>query len=490
MGEAGKKRTADAGAARGYFVGGEFRAHGEPLEVRSPYDGHLAGTTYLTPDREIEEAVGQVVAAFAETAALATDQRAAILRQMAEGVSARRDLLVRLLALEAGKPVKAGRAECERAVFTLRTAAAEAERIAHEFLPLDLLPATRGRWAIVRRFPIGPVLAFTPFNFPVNLALHKLGPAIAAGNPVFLKPSPKTPLTAAVLAEIAVEAGLPPAALAVVNCTNERAARLVEDERFRLLSFTGSAAVGWSLRARAGKKRVALELGGNAAAVVHSDADVDFAAERITVGGFTFAGQSCIAVQRVFVHRAAEMKLTGELVERARALAVGDPLDAATDVGPLITREATERVEAWVKEAVAGGAKLLTGGTRDGNIFHPTVLTGTRPEMRINCEEIFGPVVTVEPFDDFDRALAAVNDSPYGLHAGVFTRDVARAFRAFERLEVGAVVLNDAPTFRADHMPYGGVKDSGAGREGPRYAIEEMTESRTLVLNLGAPPGT
>jgi acyl-CoA reductase-like NAD-dependent aldehyde dehydrogenase len=485
MSEAGKQRA--AAEARGYFICGEFRTRGEPFEVRSPYDGRVAGTAHWTPEAEIEEAIQQLVAGFAETAALATDQRTAILRRMAEGVAAQRDRLARLLALEAGKPIKAARAECERAVFTLRTAAAEAERIAHEFLPLDLLPAARGRWAVVRRFPLGPVLAFTPFNFPVNLALHKLGPAIAAGNPVFLKPSPKTRLTAAVLAEIARDAGLPAAALAVVNCANERAAGLVEDERFRLLSFTGSAAVGWQLKARAGKKRVALELGGNAAAVVHSDADAEFAADRIATGGFTFSGQSCISVQRVFVHRAAEKKLTAALVERARALAVGDPLDAATDVGPLITREAAERVESWVTEAVAGGAKLLTGGKRDGNIFEPTVLTHTRPEMRVNCQEVFGPVVTVEPYDDFDRALAAVNESPYGLHAGVFTRDVARAFRAFERLEVGAVVLNDAPTFRADHMPYGGTKDSGAGREGPRYAIEEMTERRTLVLNLAAP---
>lgn len=470
----------------GYTIGGELRTNGEPFEVRSPYDGGAVAATCWTPKAEVEEAAELAARSFAGFAALPTAERAGLLAKMAAGVAARRDELAALVALEAGKPIKAARAELDRAAFTLRTAAAEAERVAHEFLPLDLLPTTRGRWAIVRRFPVGPVLAFTPFNFPVNLALHKLGPAFAVGNPVVLKPSPKTPLATLVLAEIAREAGAPAGALSVVLVPNERAAEMVADARFRILSFTGSAEVGWQLRAQAGKKRVLLELGGNAAAVVHSDADVDHAAERCAAGAFTFSGQSCISVQRVLVHRPVMDRFAEKLAERARAMVVGDPLEEATDVGPLITEDAARRVEQWVAEAVAGGARVLAGGKRDGSLFPPTVLTGTRPEMRVNCEEIFGPVVTVEPYDDFEGALAAVNDSPYGLHAGVFTRDLARAFRAFERLEVGAVVLNDAPTFRADHMPYGGVKDSGAGREGPRYAIEEMTELRTLVLNLAA----
>lgn len=470
----------------GYFLAGEFRAAGEPLEVRAVYDGRPLAKTYLTPERDIEAAIAAAVAAAPEMAALPSHRRAEILRRMSEAVAARTGELARVMAGEAGKPLKAARVEIDRCVFNLRLGSEEAQRIAHEFLPLDLVPAGEGRWGIMRRFPVGPVLAITPFNFPLNLVAHKLGPAIAAGCPVVLKPSPKTPLTALILAEIALDAGLPAGALSVIQCSNERAQQLAADERFKLLTFTGSAAVGWELKSRAGKKRVALELGGNAGAVVHSDADLGHAAERCAAGGFSYAGQSCISVQRILVHRPALDDFTAALVARAQGLVTGDPLEERTDVGPLITREAAERVEAWVKEAVAGGAKLLTGGKRTGSVIEPTVLTNTQPAMRVNCQEIFGPVVTVEAYDDFDRALEVVNDSPFGLHAGVFTRDLPRIFRAFERLEVGGVVANDAPTFRVDHMPYGGAKDSGAGREGPRYAIEEMTERRILILSLPA----
>jgi len=470
----------------GWYLGGEFHAAGEPHEVRSPYDGALIATTFLTPEEKIEEAVATAAAARETIAALPTWRRAELLRALAAGVEARREDLSRLLALEAGKPIRAARQEVDRSAFTFRNAAEEAQRIHHEMIPLDLHPAGKGRWGLVRRFPVGAVLAVTPFNFPVNLIAHKLGPALAAGCPLVLKPSPKTPLTALLMAEIARDAGVPPEALSVINCTNERAAQLAEDPRFRLLTFTGSAEVGWMLRSRAGKKRVALELGGNAGAVIAADADVHYAAERCAIGGFGFSGQSCISVQRIFAHRNVYENFTAAVVERARALRTGDPMDEKTDAGPLITRQAAERVESWVKDAAHSGAKVLCGGGREGSIVAPAVLTETRPDMNVNCREVFGPVVTVEPFDDFDRVLAAVNSTPYGLHAGVFTRDIKAAFRAFERLEVGGVIVNDVPTFRVDHMPYGGAKDSGAGREGPRYAIEEMTEPRLLVLNLDA----
>jgi len=469
----------------GYWIGGEFRTSGEPLEVRSPFDHSLVGMTFWTPEKDVEEAIHHAQSAFPQVAALPTFRRAEILRKMSAGVEARREELVRMLALEAGKPRKAGSGEVERAIFNLRNASEEAQRIETEFIPLDLLPAGKGRCGLLRRFPLGPILAITPFNFPLNLVAHKVAPALAAGNSVVQKPSPRTPLCSLLLAEIARDAGVPAGAINVVSCSNELTERLVADERFKLLTFTGSGDVGWRLKARAGKKRVALELGGNAGAIVHSDADLDSAADRCVRGGFSYSGQSCISVQRIFVHRPACDRFLTALVDRVRALEAGDPLDEKTDIGPLISADAVERVESWVNEAVAGGAKLLTGGKRDLTIYYPTVLTETRPEMRVNCAEVFGPVVTVEPYDSFEKALEQLNDSPFGLQAGVFTRDIKAVFHAFEKLEVGGVIVNDVPSFRVDHMPYGGIKDSGLGREGARYAIEEMTERRLLVLNLG-----
>jgi glyceraldehyde-3-phosphate dehydrogenase (NADP+) len=466
----------------GYYVNGQFRFTGERLEVRARHDHSLVATTFWTPEADLEEAVRTASAAREEIASLSPRERAAILYRIADGVSARREELVRWLALEAGKPVKAGRVEVDRCVFTFRNSAEEALRIENECFPLDAHPAGSGRTALVKRVPVGPVLAVTPFNFPVNLVAHKLGPAMAAGCPVVQKPSPKTPVTSLLLAEIARDAGVPPRALSVISATDEQTQRLCADERFKLLTFTGSAAVGWQLKARAGKKRVVLELGGNAGCIVHSDADLDYAAERCTTGGFSYAGQSCISVQRIFVHRPVYERFLSMLAERVQALRVGNPLDEQTDVGPMITEAAAERVAAWVEEAVRGGARAVCGAKREGVYYHPTVLVDTAAEMKVNCEEIFGPVVTVTAYDDFDRALDAVNDSPYGLQAGVFTRDTNRIWRAWETLEVGGVIANDVPTFRVDHMPYGGVKNSGLGREGPRYAIEEMTERRLLVL--------
>jgi len=469
----------------GYFIGGEFRTAGEPLEVHSPFDNSLVAQTYWTPDKDIEEAIELARPAFRELAALPTYRRAEILRQMSAAVDARREELATMIALEAGKPRKTANAEVDRAVFNLRNASEEAQRIETEFIALDLLPAGKGRWGMVRRFPIGPVLAITPFNFPLNLALHKVAAAIAAGNSVVQKPSPRTPICSLILAEIARDAGVPAGAVNVISCSNEQTARLASDERFKLLTFTGSGEVGWRLKAQAGKKRVALELGGNAGTIVHSDADLERAADRCVLGGFSYAGQSCISVQRILVHRPVRDRYLTALVDRVRTLVVGDPLDEKTDVGPMINLEGAKRVESWVEEAVAAGAKALTGRKREGTIYHPTVLTETRPEMRVNCAEVFGPVVTVEPYDSFEKALQQVNDSPYGLQAGVFTHDIKAVFHAYEQLQVGGVMINEIPSFRVDHMPYGGSKDSGLGREGARYAIEEMTERRILVINVG-----
>jgi acyl-CoA reductase-like NAD-dependent aldehyde dehydrogenase len=391
--------------------------------------------------------------------------------------------LARTLALEAGKPIKAARVEVERAAFTFAVAAEEAVRIGGEYLPLDWQASTAGRWGIVRRFAIGPIAAITPFNFPINLVAHKLAPAMAAGCTILLKPAPQTPLTALRLAQIIEEAGWPAGALNVLPLSNEDAAPLVSDDRIKLLSFTGSTTVGWQLKAQAGKKRVVLELGGNAAVIVCADAKMDQAIERCAIGGFTYAGQTCISVQRVFVEDQAFEKFLPAFVARVQRLKAGPVLDDATDLGPLINEEAARRNVEWIAEAVQGGAKLLCGGTRDGAMVSPAVLTGTSPAMRVNCKEIFGPVVTVEKFSNFDAALAEVNHSDFGLQAGIFTRDFLRIIKAFETLEVGGVIVGDVPTFRIDHMPYGGVKDSGLGREGLRYAIEEMTEPRLLAIN-------
>ena len=467
-----------------FFVAGKWVSEGRPLEVASPYDGALAGVTYWATAEQFEQAIRAAVSAFETTKRLPAYERQRVLRTISDSIAARREEFARLMAMEAGKPIKTARAEVDRAVFTFAVAAEESVRIGGEWLPMDLQASTAGRMAIVRRFPLGPIAAITPFNFPLNLVAHKVAPAIAAGCTMVLKPAPKTPLCALLLTEIVEKAGLPAGALNTLSLSNEDAARMVADDRLKLLTFTGSGAVGWALKARAGKKKVALELGGNAAVIVHGDADVDFAAERCALGGFSYAGQSCISVQRIFVQGNVEEKFTASLLSRVSKLKAGDPLDEATDIGPMINEDAAKRAASWVDDAAKSGAKILAGGKRNGAIMDPTVLSHTKPDMRVNCEEVFAPVVVVEPYDDFGDALRWVNDSPYGLQAGLFTRDAKLIFQAYEELEVGGLIVGDMSSFRIDHMPYGGVKDSGLGREGLRYAIEDMTEPRLLVLNL------
>jgi acyl-CoA reductase-like NAD-dependent aldehyde dehydrogenase len=470
----------------GFYSKGIFQTSGKPIEVRSPYDNQLVGVTFEPDERQVEAAVHEADAVFSQMAKLPSFRRAELLRRIADGIDARREDFIRTMALEAGKPRKACTVEVDRAIFNFRAAAEEAVRVGGELRPLDLMPSTKNRWAIVRRFPVGPVLGITPFNFPLNLVGHKVAPAFAAGCTIVIKPAPQTPLCALLLAEAAQEAGVPAGAFAVLPCSVAQAEGMVRDERFHMLSFTGSTIVGWKLKAIAGHKRVALELGGNAGVIVHSDANLELAADRCAQGGFSYAGQTCISVQRIFVHRSVETKFTELLVDRVKALVVGDPLDPKTDVGPLISRGAAERVEEWVTDAIAAGARALCGRRRRDSIFDPTVLVDTKPDMPVNCEEIFGPVVTIAPYDSFDEALVRINDTRFGLQAGVFTRDIGNVFRAFEQIEVGGLMINEVPSFRVDTMPYGGSKESGIGREGPRYAIEEMTEPRLLMLNLDA----
>ncbi|MBZ5627238.1 MAG: aldehyde dehydrogenase family protein [Acidobacteriia bacterium] len=468
----------------GFLLDGHWITEGALHEIRAPYDQEVVGAVVYGTRRHAEAAIAAAVKAFETTRRLPAYERQRVLRCVAEALVARKDEFAKVLAREAGKPLKQARAEVERAISTFFIAAEESTRINGEVLPLDTAPAAPGRWGIVKRFPLGPISAITPFNFPLNLVAHKLAPAIACGCTVVLKPPPQDPLSALMLAELVQQAGWPDGALNVLTLSNEDAAPLVSDERIKLLSFTGSSAAGWELKKKAGKKRVVLELGGNAGCIVHGDADLKQAAERCVTGGFGYAGQTCISVQRIFVERKAMPEFTDHLVAGARKLKIGDPLDASTDVGPMIREADAVRAVEWIEEAVAGGAKLLCGGQRKGWFVHPTVLTGTKPSMRVNCLEVFAPVVTVEPYDDFHEALRRVNDSPWGLQAGVFTRDARLIFRAFEELQVGGVIAGDIPTWRMDQMPYGGVKDSGLGREGLKYAIEEMTERKLLVMNV------
>lgn len=432
---------------------------------------------------DVERAISAAAGVADRLRARPAYRRAAVLDHVVRRLEERRDEFAHVLVIEAGKLPAEARGEVERAVDTFRIAAGEATRIVGEHLPLDISPRAVRCEGIVRRFPIGVCALITPFNFPLNLVAHKVAPALAAGCPWVLKPASRTPVCALLLGEILAETDLPPDSFSILPCEPEVASPLVTDERVKLLSFTGSPAVGWELKRRAGKKRVALELGGNAACIVDREVDLDRVAERLTIGAFYQAGQSCISVQRVYAHRAVYEALRERLVARAAKLALGPPEDERTRLGPLISEADARRVEEWVAQAVAAGARLLVGGRRHGSAYEATWLENVNPRQPVSCQEVFGPVALLAPYDDFQDALVAANDSVFGLQAGVFTRDFAHAFAAFEHLDVGGVVINDVPSFRVDSMPYGGVKDSGFGREGVRYAMEEMTERKIMVLH-------
>jgi acyl-CoA reductase-like NAD-dependent aldehyde dehydrogenase len=434
---------------------------------------------------DARQAVQHAVASLRRTRALPRWKRREILEDVAAALIEQKERFAQLIVAEAGKPVRLARIEVDRAVLTFKTAAEEAARLGGESMPLDLTEGNEGRWGLVQRFPIGPVLAITPFNFPLNLVAHKAAPALAAGCPLILKPAPEATFTALALGEVILKAGWPEEALAVLPLDNADTAWLAEKEdRIKLVSFTGSAKVGWELKAHSGRKRVLLELGGNATLIVHSDwKELDDAALRTAHSAFNYAGQSCISTQRVLVERSIFQTFLWKVVEVAAKLEIGDPSNEATEVGPLIRVSESERVEAWVKEAVAGGAKLVTGGERKGSMITPAILTATSPGMKLHDEEVFGPVLAIEPYDDFEVALARVNHSKYGLQAGLLTHDSRRILTAYRELEVGALIIGDTPSWRLDPMPFGGVKDSGLGREGVRCAIEEMTEPRMLVMS-------
>ncbi len=467
----------------GFLVGGEWRTSDEILDVRFPYTGETVGRVCLAGSVDIEDALRSAEGGFSLTRRLPAHRRSEILYALADLVRERSEELAETIVLEAGKTRALAENEVLRAVETIEVSAEEARRIDGTILPLDWSAAGEGRVGCLRRFPLGPVLAITPFNFPLNLACHKLGPAVAAGDSVILKPASATPISALMLGQMTLDAGFPPEAVSVVPCRPDLAERMVRDDRIACVSFTGSPAVGWHLRGIAGRKRVGLELGGNAAVIVHEDADIPFAVGRIVAGGFSNAGQTCISVQRVYLHRPIFEEALALLVDRVRGLAAGDPREPGTDVGPMISEVAAGTAFAKVREAIGMGAKVLVGGTRDGPLVMPTVLVDTTVEMQVNRTEVFAPVVTVTPYGTFEEAIALANDTEYGLQAGLFTHDARRIAQAFAELRVGGLVVNDVSTFRMDHAPYGGVRGSGIGREGPKYAIEEMTEERMMVFS-------
>ena len=468
---------------RKLLIGGEWLETGTWIEVRSPYDGELVGRVPRAGAAETRHALDAAEHAMRDP--LAAHERAAILDRVAAALEERHDEIARTICAEAGKPMKAARVEAMRAISTYTMAAVEARKLAGDIVPMDASPAGVGKLGLTLRLPIGIVAAISPFNFPLNLVAHKLAPALAAGCAVVLKPASQTPLSALLLAELQTEAGLPAGWLNVVcGPAAEIGDVLVADERVKLITFTGSAPVGWKLRERAPRKRVNLELGNATPVIVAADADLDDAAARLAANAFSFAGQSCISVQRIYVEGDAYEAFLERFLPLVRALEVGDPADEATDVGPVISERDRDRIVSWIEEATAAGAELLAGGVVEDDLLQPTVIAGASHDAKVSCEEVFGPVCTVTRVESFDEALALANGTRFGLQAGVFTRDVQLALRAARELEFGGVTVNEAPTFRADQMPYGGVKDSGNTREGPAYAVREMTEERVVVLQL------
>ncbi len=465
------------------YLAGRWVDSPERLEVDDPaHAGQPAGATYLATPEQYEAAAEAAVSAFEETRRLPAYERGRILREISAGIAARRDELARLIVRESGKSIRDATIEVDRGALTFRLAAEEAERMVGETIPLDITAANKDRFALTRRYPVGPVAGISPFNFPLNLAAHKVAPAIAAGCSIVLKPPSRTPLTMLTVAEIMHTAGLPDGAVSVLPMSRHLGDRLVSDERFKLLSFTGSPAVGWRMKERAGKKKVVLELGGNAGAIVDASADLDWAVKRMLIGGFAYSGQICISVQRLYVHESVWDEFMARFVAAAAELTLGDPMDAAVSLGPMVDAKAAERTERWVDEAVAEGAQVLVGGKADGLWFPPTILSDVPRSAQVCSEEAFAPVVVAFPFSDIEQAFEQVNDSRFGLQCGVFSNDLDHAWRAFDALDVGGVIINDVPTYRVDHMPYGGIKDSGLGREGLRWAIEDMTELRLLVM--------
>jgi acyl-CoA reductase-like NAD-dependent aldehyde dehydrogenase len=467
-----------------FLVAGEQRSGEDAFDVTSPFDGEVVARVGTPGEGDVEEAVSKAGETFeSESRNLPVHARSEALMHISRRIEERVDDVAETIAREGGKPLKWSKVEAARAVSTFRWAAETLRHTDGELLRLDTDPALGSRLGLVRRFPLGPVLAISPFNFPVNLVAHKMAPAIAVGAPIVIKPASATPLGALLLGELFAETDLPQGMVSILPVSSQVAEGMVKDRRFQKVSFTGSSPVGWKIKSLDPRKHATLELGGNAGVIVHSDADLDHAAARVAFGGYYQAGQSCIAVQRIFVHAPAYDDFVTRLVKQVETLKVGDPMDPETEVGPLIDEGALDKVQGMVDEAVSQGAEVLVGGERKDPFYLPTVLANVREDMDVCREEIFGPVTTIDRYETFDEALDKVNGTAFGLQAGVFTRDIERAMLAHREIRVGGVILNDVSAFRADQMPYGGSKESGYGREGLKYAMEEMTEARIMVLS-------
>lgn len=452
--------------------------------IINPYNHQVIATIPESNEADVRAAIGNAVAVAPKLAALPAYRRAQILHRTAELIDSNSQSIAELMAAESAKPMRYAKGEVSRAVETFTFAAEEARRIHGETVPLDAAKGGIGKIGYYVRVPVGVIAAITPFNFPLNLVAHKIAPAIAAGCPIVLKPAPTTPLTAIRLRELMLEAGLPDGAFEIVVGDADVGRWLTTDPRIAMISFTGSPPVARAISQIAGLRRTAFELGGNAATIVEPDANIEQAVQRCVVGSFAYSGQVCISIQRIYVHRSRYAEFRNDLIERTARLTTGDPLHEVTEIGPMITESAAKRVEAWVQEAIDEGATIAVGGQRQGAMYEPTVLENVQPTMKVMREEVFGPVVNLMAYDEFEEALVAADDSEFGLQAGIFTNDLAKAMRAVERLNVGGVIINDVPTFRVDHMPYGGNKNSGVGREGPRFAIEDMTTLKMVVINV------
>jgi acyl-CoA reductase-like NAD-dependent aldehyde dehydrogenase len=464
------------------YLANEAKQPNTDLEVTDKYSGKVAFRVAQADAATIDAGIAAAVAATEPMARMASYERQAVLQHCVDRFKARAEELAFALCVEAGKPIKDSEGEVSRLIDTFRIAAEESVRMTGEVQPLDISPRARGYQGIWKRVPIGPCSFISPFNFPLNLAAHKVAPAIAVGCPFVMKPASRTPLGAIIMGEVLAETDLPAGAFSILPAHREGADLFTTDERLKLLSFTGSPGVGWDLKARAGKKKVVLELGGNAAVVIDRDADLADALERTIFGAFYQSGQSCIGVQRILIHADVYDRFRDMLVAKTKTLVAGDPKDRNVFIGPMISESEARRLDGWIQEAVAGGATLLCGGRRDGAMLEATLLEQVDPATKLNIEEAFGPVAFLIKFNDFDEALEIVNDSKFGLQAGIFTRDLFQMFDAWDRLDVGGVVINDVPSYRVDNMPYGGVKDSGLGREGIRFAMEDMTEIRNLII--------
>jgi glyceraldehyde-3-phosphate dehydrogenase (NADP+) len=463
------------------YLAGDFVATDNALEVHNPYYEKAFAKTYLAGKEELEKAIVSAEKVTKTMRDLPSFERYEILMQIAQGLKDNLNEIAQILSDESGKPMRYAKGEIQRSIQTFTVAAEEAKRLPSEVMSLDWTPAGKGKNGVVRYFPVGLVAGISPFNFPMNLAVHKIAPAIAAGCPIILKPSTNTPLSTLALAKIIDKTSLPKGAISILPMSREEGNQLVTDDRFKLLSFTGSPYVGWLMKAQAGRKKVLLELGGNAGMVVTKSADLDLAVAKAAIGGFAYSGQVCIHAQRIYVAKEIFDAFAQKFIEVVNNLKVGNPTEDSTEISAMIDENNAKRVEAWVNEAVEEGAKVLCGGHRKGTYYEPTVLSDTKPKMKVCALEVFGPVVTLEEFADFKEVIDEVNESEFGLQAGVFTNQIDEMDYAFTNLEVGGVIINDSPIFRVDHMPYGGIKDSGLGREGLKYAIQEMMEARILV---------